>query len=322
MAIRNFLRQGVSLLAYGGCAIAALSGIMALQWQRLVQPPQASLSFSQQEQQEILQMGSLNALPSRGFGFNNLLADWAFLQFLQYSGDVPARAETGYGAASVFSDLITKRDPRFWDAYIFISGTMSYDLGQPEKSIALLQRGIDMADPSWHPGVHQLWVLQGLDYLLLLGDPIKASAAYEKAAEWAALSPDPEIRETAPIFRRINQFLATDPDSTPVRYWAWSTVLEQAIASNSSKTLERAKQELTAMGAIESRDDKTGRLFFKPPVPTPTPKPTASPSPTTSPTANPKASPTASPTLTPRPLPSPKPEKPDEATPSPTPPSP
>jgi hypothetical protein len=298
--VRSLLQHSVTIALYATIAIGALAGVVLLQRQRLAQTSLLGLTPHQQEQQEIFQMSSMKYLPTQGFGFNNLLADWAFLRFLQYSGDDPARAETGYNASPAYFEVISKRDPRFLEPYLFASGTIAYELGQPERSLEILQRGIDAVDPRLHAGAHRLWVMRGMDYLLLLNNPTATRQSYEKAAEWAALSPDPDDRKEESIHRRIAGFLATDPDSRPVRFWAWNTIFAQAMATRNHKTQARAKQELLAMGATEAKDEKTGVIDFQPPVPVKL--------------ATPTASPTATP-LPPRPLPSPKPEATDAVSP-------
>ncbi len=292
MNVRSVFQRGVLGLLGGTIAIGAMVGISTLQQQKLAQVSGLSLNPQQQEQQDIWQMQSLKNLPKQGFGFNNLLADWAFLRFLQYAGDDPARAETGFTASPNFFDVITQRDPRFREPYLFASGTIAYELGQPERSMAILQRGIDAADPTLQPGAHRLWVMRGVDHLLLLNHPAETIQSYEKAAEWADLSPDPADHAEAKRYRRTAQFLTADPDSTPVRYWAWSTIFAQAMATRNPKTQERARQELLAMGATEDKDAKTGQIFFHPP------KPEKPQSPATRP-------------LPPRSLPRPQPESPD-----------
>jgi hypothetical protein len=312
MDVRSILQRGLVGGFTGALAIGALVGITWLQRQRLAEGMGVAMTPEQQEQQEILQMSSWRYLPSQGLGFNNLIADWGFLRLLQYAGDLAAREKTGYQAGPAFFEVITKRDPRFQPVYLFSSGIMSYDLGQPERSVAFLQRGIEALDPAIHPGAHGLWVMKGLDELLLLNDLGRARESYQKAADWAALSPDAEERKGEAVLRRIANFLATNPDSALVRYWAWSAVFEQALMTRSAKTQERAKAELLALGAIEAKDEKTGRMVFLPPQP-PAPKP--SPSPMANPTASPTVTPSTSPQaeakpLKPRPLPSPKPERP------------
>jgi hypothetical protein len=292
VGIRSFLQRSAIVAIYATVAIGALSGVVALQWRRSHQPVGSNLSPQQVEDQEILQMKGLKYVPTNGFGFNNMIADWAFLRFLQYSGDDNARQITGYRASPAIFDLITKRDPRFQAAYVFSSGTLSYDLGQPELAVEYLQRGTDALDPRIHAGSYHLWVLRGLDELLLLNRIEEARSAYTKAADWAALSPNPEERRDEPVLRRVSNFLASEPDNRTVRYWAWSTVFDQSLVTKNLKTQVRAREELLTMGAIEGKDEKTGQPFFKPPAmkrPVPVAKPESKP---------------------PRVLPTPKPESP------------
>jgi hypothetical protein len=296
MDVRSLLQRGLVGVLAGAIGVGSLVGITLLQRQRLAQGMRAELYPAQLEQQEILQMTSLQRLPSQGFGFNNLIADWAFLRLLPYVGDDPARGKTGYAAAPAFFELITKRDPRLQQVYLYASGIMSYELGQPERSVELLQRGIDALDPAIHDGAQGLWVMKGMDQLLLLNDVGKARESYEQAAAWAALSPDVEERQSEVVLRRIAKFLEKNPDSTAVRYWAWNSVFVKAVMTHSVKTQERAKAELLALGAIESKDEQTGQRMFLPP---PVSKPTVTPSPSE-----------AAKPLKPRPLPSPKPERP------------
>lgn len=285
----RWLRTGLSSLL----AIGAVSGITWMQHQRLQQRNLAALPPLEQDRQESLYIKSLKYLPSQGFGFNNLIGDWTFLRMLQYVGDTPAREVAGYSAAPAFFDVISQRDPRFIESYIFASGTLSYDLGMPEESIKVLDRGLAALDPKLHKGAHTLWVLKAMDQLLLLGDATGAAESYRMGGEWAQQSPDPEWRETGASLIRTSNFLKTDPNSAMVRFWAWSSVFAQAKATSNVKTEERARSELLKLGAVEGKN-QDGLTVFMPPAPPPPPPPKASPSPGVSPTAMPSASPSPS----------------------------
>jgi hypothetical protein len=270
-------------------AIGAVSGITLMQRQRLQQGQLTGLPAKEQDSQEALYIKSLKYLPPNGFGFNNLIADWGFLRMLQYVGDVPAREVAGYGAAPAFFELISQRDPRFVESYLFASGTLSYELGLPEESIKVLDRGLAALDPKQHKGAHTLWTLKAMDQLLLLGDAAGAAESYHMGAEWAAQSPDPEWRKDAPILQRTSDFLKTDPNSTTVRFWAWSSVFAQAKATGNVKTEGRSREELLKLGAVEGKNE-AGLTVFMPPAPPvvkPSPSPTAMPSPTATPSVNP-----------------------------------
>ncbi|NJN49203.1 MAG: hypothetical protein HC805_04725 [Alkalinema sp. RL_2_19] len=152
---------------------------------------------------------------------------------------------------------------------------MSYDLGKPEESIKMLDRGIAALDPQRHDGAHTLWILRAFDQLLLLGDAAGASESYRQGAAWAAQAPDAETRKDAPILSRYSEFLKTDPDSTIVRFWAWNTIFAQAQATGNRKTQTRAKNELVLLGAIEGKNSD-GQVMFSPPAAKPKPRPTPS----------------------------------------------
>jgi hypothetical protein len=273
-----WLRIGLSSLL----AIGAVSGITLMQHQRLQQPNLSALTPPQQDAQETTYIKSLKALPAHGLGFNNLIADWTFLRMLQYVGDTPVREVAGYGAAPAFFDVISQRDPRFIESYMFASGTLSYDLGMPEESIKVLDRGLAALDPQKHPGAHTLWTLKAMDQLLLLGDAAGAAESYHMGAEWAKQSADPEWQKDGQILQRTSEFLKTDPDSMVVRFWAWNTVFAQAAATGNVKTQGRAREELLKLGAVEGKNEAGLTVF----MPTP-PSPKVVPSPKVTPSVNP-----------------------------------
>ncbi len=270
----RWLHAGLS----GLLAIGAVSGITLMQHQRLQQSNLAALPPLEQDRQEALYIKSLKYLPSQGFGFNNLIGDWTFLRMLQYVGDTSAREVAGYTAAPAFFDVISQRDPRFIESYIFASGTLSYDLGMPEASIQVLDRGLAALDPKLHEGAHTLWVLKAMDQLLLLGDVAGAAESYRMGGEWAQQSPDPEWQKVGESLIRTSNFLKTDPNSTTVRFWAWSSVFAQAKATGNVKTEARARSELLQLGAVEGKDAAGLTVFMSPAPPVVKPSPTATPS--------------------------------------------
>jgi hypothetical protein len=265
----------------GACGL----GILSLQQSRLKQIQAQAQSPALAEAQQVLSLQALNRLPKGGLGFNNAIADWAFLRFLDYYGDEEAREKTGFGASPAFFDVITARDPRFVDTYLFLSGTLSYQLGQPELAMKYMQRGLDALSPQNHARAYQVPSLMGMDQLLLLGDTAGASQSYAKATEWAKESIDPQERKVAQVFSRVSTYLQRDPDSSRVRFWAWSLIFAQSGTIGDRKTQDRARQELLALGAQEAQDPQTGQTTFTPAVPKPTPSPTATPTPSPSPNA-------------------------------------
>lgn len=252
-------RQGwltsLGLVAIGAVALAA---IIFLQRARLQQPSLWVENPAQATEQEQLRLQLLQQAPS--FGFDNLLGDWVFLNFLQYYGDDEARSKTGFGLSPKYFDIITRRDPRFTMAYLFLSSSVSYQLGQPAVAIAMMQRGTDALSPEIDDQAFQVWRFKGLDQLLLLGDTAGAIQSFDKAADWTRGT---SYAEVEPILRSIASFLRTDPNSKPVRVMAWSSVYEQANATGDQQTAARAKREILALGGRFVERD--GKLLIIPP---------------------------------------------------------
>jgi hypothetical protein len=192
-------------------------------------------------------------LPPRGFGFNNLIANFAFLQFLQYFGDDIARNnfQTGYSLSPLYFANIVDRDPRFATSYIYMSASVSMFAGAPSKAIAIYSQGLKSLNPDQQPSAYTVWRYKATDQLLFLGDAKGARESYLKAAEWAdkaslsgkKLVEDPKI--SAESSRQSAQWLDENRDLTKAQIGAWSLVLQNAT---DKKTVEIIAQELDKLG--------------------------------------------------------------------------
>jgi tetratricopeptide (TPR) repeat protein len=188
-------------------------------------------------------------LPPRGFGFNNLIANFAFLQFLQYFGDDISRNEfqTGYSLSPLYFANIIDRDPRFLSSYIYMSASVSMFAGVPSKAIDIYSKGLKSLDPDRQPNAYTIWRYKATDQLLFLGDAKGARESYLKAAEWAdkASLSDEELVEThkisADLSRQSAQWLKEARDLTKAQIGAWSLVLQNAT---DKKTVQIIAQEL------------------------------------------------------------------------------
>ncbi|MEG4394283.1 hypothetical protein [Microcoleus sp. BROC3] len=271
--IEQFSRKWLSLVVNGVIGIAALAGVVAMQSSGELggmspvgvqgQKPLSAMSAGsfkqaaqQEAQQEALRLKMLKTLPS--FGFDNLIADWTFLKFLQYFGDDEARNVTGYNLSQDYFDIVTRRDPRWTDIYLFLSTAISFYQGKPETAVELIERGTSALSlsPQIHPQSWIVWRTKGLDELLLLGDIPESIRSHEMAADWVQGSP--EGPKMAPMFRATAEYLRRDPDSVPVRFNAWSTIYYQ---TTDKLVRQRAKQALVKLGA-QVQKDKDGKESF------------------------------------------------------------
>jgi hypothetical protein len=265
--VEQFSQNWLSLLVSGVIATAALAGVVTIQSNRQLggipamgtegskpAPAISAASFKQSEQQEALRLKMLKALPT--FGFDNLVADWTFLKFLQYFGDDEARDITGYGLSHDYFDIITRRDPRRVEIYPFLSVAISFYQAKPEIAVQLMERGTSALSPQIDPQAWTVWRNKGLDELLLLGDIPESIRSHEMAADWVEKTP--EGKQLAPIFRNTAEFLRRDPDSIQVRFMSWSSVYAQ---TKDKFVRMRAKQALVKLGA-QVQKDKDGKESF------------------------------------------------------------
>lgn len=265
----------------GAIAITALAGVIVMQRTQLNQPSLWVTDAKQAEAQESMNLKLLKQAPT--FGFDNLLADWTFLNFLQYYGDTPVRTQTGYSLSPQYFDIITQRDPRFVDIYLFLSGTLSYQLGKPEQAIEYMTRGTNALSPTIEPAAFQVWRFKGLDQLLLLGDVPGSIYSHDIAAKWVRETSDqawqnaglPPKHEVLLLYEATANFLRQDPNSVLVRFYSWSSIYDQAVAVKDKQTQERAKREIMALGG-QVKTEKGQVTFFPPKVElksSPQPKP-------------------------------------------------
>ncbi|MEL6439738.1 MAG: hypothetical protein AAFQ80_10845 [Cyanobacteria bacterium J06621_8] len=124
---------------------------------------------------------------SPSLNFDNLKANWSYLNFVQYFGDAQAREIIGYSLVPEYFELITQIDPHFTTAHLNLSLANSLYFGDPEKSIAILEEILATVDPESEQAA-LLWTSKGLDELLFMGDQAAAIKSYEMAAKSANLA--------------------------------------------------------------------------------------------------------------------------------------
>lgn len=240
-------------------ATAAIAAIVAIAIQANRQERVAAdiLDPVVEQEQLAVRLALLERLPS--LGFDNLIADWTFMQYLQYFGDEAAREKTGCRLNATYLDIITERDARFLGPYLFVPSGVSYCQGEPQQSVELLDRGVTAIDSDLHDNAFIVPLLEALDRLLLLGDVDGAIAAYETAAERAANSD--RFTELAPRLRDRAEFLRRNPRAEEARFLGWQEVYNTAT---DDRVRERAIAELKELGVQVVRQED-GSVQFIPP---------------------------------------------------------
>jgi len=250
------LRQHLTQIIAPILALVCISAIGAFQTPKLRELKAKSNVISPQALQrdlvsEALYLKLMQKMPT--FGFDQLVSNSIFLRFLQYFGDDEARNQSDYSLSPEYFEIIINRDPRFLEAYYFLSGSTSLFAAMPERTIALMNKGIESLTPEIPRNSYYVFRYKGTDELLFLGDVPQAKQSFTKAAEWASLYSDPVSQDVARFSWRTVQFLARNPKSKLAQFGAWSLTLTQA---KDQRTKERVIRQIELLGGKVVRNDQ------------------------------------------------------------------
>ncbi|MGE3728888.1 MAG: tetratricopeptide repeat protein [Candidatus Sericytochromatia bacterium] len=109
-------------------------------------------------------------------GNETLLADFIWLETIQYYGDRLGKAQATPFLYRYF-DAITTLDPDFIGAYIFASYVMGYEPELREDAVKILKKGMEL-----NPTVWGLPYQMGMMYHLYFKEPEKAAVYFEQAS--------------------------------------------------------------------------------------------------------------------------------------------
>lgn len=228
----------LSILPLGSlCCLVAVVQLQSLQKFKLnVNSSAQSYALSD------AQLTALKKMPS--VGFSNVVADWSFVQFLQYFGDDEARERTGYDDSAKYLSAAVHHDPYFRDFYVFLSGSSTIFAGKPEETIQVISEGLDQMGTHRPPDSYYIWRYKGTDELLFLNDSEAAQKSFEMASDWALQSSDESATVVAKVSQQTAQFLAENPDSHLAQINAWGSILSTALDRQTQDRAIRRIQEL------------------------------------------------------------------------------
>lgn len=216
----------------------------------------ALATLEREIQQEELQLNILQQMPS--FSYDNLIANWAYLKFLQYFGDDEVRERTGYSLSPEYFEVILKRDPKFLTAYLSLSSSTSIYAAMPERTIALMEEGLKSLSPKVPEKSYYIWRYKGIDELLFLGNAQAAQKSFETAANWASEYKDEESQLVAFTSQKTAEFLSRNPDSKYAQIATWAMVLGNPVDQQTRKRAIIAIEKLG--GEVITNPDGTNRI--------------------------------------------------------------
>ncbi len=220
-------------------------GIVALQQQTLLNKNQAETKAQIQEAEKEQGLLLKVAKYAPTFGYSNLVADWTFLNFVQYFGDNAARNQLGYGLSPQFFQAVVEQDPRFVKAYLYLDPATTLFAGQPAISVKIMNQGTKSLSPRI-PDSYLVWMYKAVDELLFLGNSQQAQKDYETAAQWSSFQNDEHSRSIGRRATETAQFLAKNPDSEKAQASSWLMILANA---KDQKTMRIALDNIRRLGA-------------------------------------------------------------------------
>lgn len=227
--------------------ILCIFGVGLIQFSRLQKldssKKNASLKIEREIKSEKMRLRLLKNMPS--FGYKNLIANWVYLDFLQYFGDDEIREKTGYSLSPEYFEVILGNDPRFLTAYIGLSTSTSMYAAMPKRSVALMNKSLKSLSP-WVPEKsYYVWRYKAIDELLFLGNSSAARQSFETAANWANNYSDEESKQVVNISQKTADFLSSNPDSKQAQIASWAMVLNNHV---DEKTRKIAIGQIEALG--------------------------------------------------------------------------
>jgi hypothetical protein len=251
-------RKAVTTSLLIGMCILGIGLLQFPRLQKLLKNNQtASIETLQREvNTEKNRLNLLQNMPA--FGYDNLMANWVYLGFLQYFGDDEVREKTGYTLSPEYFKIVLEKDPRFITAYLGLSTSTSMYSAMPEKSIEIMEKGLQSLSPWMPENSYYVWRYKGIDELLFLGDSTAAQESFATAAEWANNHTDEESKQVAAISQSTADFLRRNPDSKHAQIATWAMVLNNQV---DDKTRERAITAIEALGGkVIANPDGTNQI--------------------------------------------------------------
>jgi hypothetical protein len=202
------------------------------------------------------------AKKSPQFGFRNMVSNITYIDFMQYFGDQDARNINGYGLGFDYFENILYKDPKFFMAYYFLSGTGSGYLGDPKRTISIMDEGFKSITPQAPATSYYLWKLKSTDELLFMGDVSAAKKSLATTVNWANQVGDEEAKRIANTSQELVNYLTKNPYSKQARFSAWASVFDNAVDLPVRKAAAAKIRELG--GQVEV--DAQGKIKITPPA--------------------------------------------------------
>ena len=186
--------------------------------------------------EEVLYMPSGKSVKRLSLGYSSLLADIYWTRAVQYFGDKMNKRSMRYDLLYPLLDITTDLDPHLIVAYefgsLFLSQPPPEGAGQPEKAVALVEKGIRENPSYW-----RLYFTLGFIHYLDRRDYKAASEAFLKGSQ---------VPGALPWMKVMAARMAEHGDDRSTAVYLWKAVYDTSI---DPQVKETAVQHLTSLRA-------------------------------------------------------------------------
>jgi hypothetical protein len=185
--------------------------------------------------EEVLYIPSPKILKRMSLGYNGLVADIYWTRAVQYFGAKHRAHAMQYQLLAPLLDITVELDPRLIMAYqfgsIFLAQKPPEGAGQPDKAVALVERGIQANPNRW-----QLYYELGFLQYMELHDPAAAARAFERGSQ---------VPGAHPYLKILAAVMAQHAGQIETARLLWTTTYQttedQMIRANALKHLRALK---------------------------------------------------------------------------------
>ncbi|MGZ4829147.1 MAG: tetratricopeptide repeat protein [Candidatus Angelobacter sp.] len=196
--------------------------------------------------EEVLYMPSGKSVKRLSLGYSSLLADIYWTRAVQYFGDKLNQRSMRYDLLYPLLDITTDLDPHLIVAYefgsLFLSQPPPDGAGQPEKAVALVEKGIRENPSYW-----RLYFTLGFIHYLDRRDYKAAGAAFLKGSE---------VPGALPWMKVMAARMAEHGDDRSTAVYLWKAVYDTSIDPQVKETAVQHLTSLRAEADIEQLEER------------------------------------------------------------------
>jgi hypothetical protein len=199
--------------------------------------------------EEVLYVPSGNVLKRASLGYSGLLADIYWTRAVQYFGSKHIDRATRYDLLYPLLDITTDLDPHLIVAYqfgsIFLSQKPPEGAGQPDKAVALVEKGIRENPSYW-----RLYFTLGFIHYLDRRDYKAAQQAFEKGSQ---------IPGALPWMKVMAARMAENAEDINTALALWQAVYD---TTQDSTTRDTALKHIASLRADEEINQLTQQIDY------------------------------------------------------------